>query len=271
LAQSSGADAIDEFLRVRQLDVHVEVHRHESAFVLGLAPLQSNYDIFINSAERWLAVARAVADGARGGGRVCSVFATYKLCSSGLGLKGATACRLSALRAAMHGREGGFTYSHVCGWMRRGVLFACVRVAAWPVAAMDGRQSHGVGEKFPKAPAGGERAAPPSLTAGVERVDAQSESASELHSTFTMVLALALTAELNGVTDLRPQDTEDAPFFYTFKVQCTSCRETHPNFVSVSRFEQNEMSGSRGEANFVWKCKNCKVALPVHPRRRRTP
>lgn len=23
--------------------------------------------------------------------------------------------------------------------------------------------------------------------------------------------------------------------------------------------EQNEMSGSRGEANFVWKCKNCKV------------
>ncbi|KAJ4372845.1 hypothetical protein N0V83_003136 [Neocucurbitaria cava] len=73
-----------------------------------------------------------------------------------------------------------------------------------------------------------------------------------------MVLALALKAELNGVTDLRPQDTEDAPFYYTFKVQCTSCRETHPNLVSVSRFEQNEMSGSRGEANFVWKCKNCK-------------
>ncbi|KAH7414024.1 hypothetical protein DE146DRAFT_750199 [Phaeosphaeria sp. MPI-PUGE-AT-0046c] len=73
-----------------------------------------------------------------------------------------------------------------------------------------------------------------------------------------MVLALALKAELNGVTALRPQDTEDAPFYYTFKVQCTSCRETHPNWVSVSRFEQNEVSGSRGEANFVWKCKNCK-------------
>ena len=73
------------------------------------------------------------------------------------------------------------------------------------------------------------------------------------------------------VTDLRPQDTEDAPFFYTFKVQCTSCRETHPNFVSVSRFEQNDVSGSRGEANFVWKCRNCKVALPVPARRRRTP
>ncbi|KAF2706532.1 hypothetical protein K504DRAFT_504659 [Pleomassaria siparia CBS 279.74] len=72
------------------------------------------------------------------------------------------------------------------------------------------------------------------------------------------MLALALTADLNGVTDLRPDDTEDAPFFYTFKVQCTSCRETHPNFVTVNRFEQNEMSGSKGEANFVWRCKNCK-------------
>ncbi|KAF2145380.1 uncharacterized protein K452DRAFT_119246 [Aplosporella prunicola CBS 121167] len=72
------------------------------------------------------------------------------------------------------------------------------------------------------------------------------------------MLALTLTAELNGVTDLRPADTPESPFYYTFKVQCTSCRETHPNWVSVSRFEQNEMSGSRGEANFVWKCKLCK-------------
>jgi hypothetical protein len=62
----------------------------------------------------------------------------------------------------------------------------------------------------------------------------------------------------HSVTDLRPLDTEDAPFFYTFKVQCTSCRETHPNMVSVSRFEQNDVSGSKGEANFVWRCKNCK-------------
>lgn len=66
-----------------------------------------------------------------------------------------------------------------------------------------------------------------------------------------------------------------------FKVQCTSCRETHSNYVGVNRFvcrpylgrvlhpdglltrsnqETNEMSGSRGEANFVWKCKNCKVS-----------
>lgn len=38
------------------------------------------------------------------------------------------------------------------------------------------------------------------------------------------------------VTDLQPEDTEQTPFYYTFKVQCTSCREVHPNWVSVSRF-----------------------------------
>ncbi|CAN9464939.1 unnamed protein product [Alternaria alternata] len=79
-----------------------------------------------------------------------------------------------------------------------------------------------------------------------------------------MVLALALKAELNGVTDLRPNDTEDAPFFYTFKVQCTSCREVHPNPVSVNRFEMNEQSGSKGEANFVWRS-NIKAAPASYP------
>ena len=39
-----------------------------------------------------------------------------------------------------------------------------------------------------------------------------------------------------SVTDLLPVDTKENPYFYTFKVQCTSCRETHPNLVSVSRF-----------------------------------
>ncbi|KAK1999763.1 DUF866-domain-containing protein [Colletotrichum falcatum] len=72
------------------------------------------------------------------------------------------------------------------------------------------------------------------------------------------MFALALTAELTGVTNLRPDDSEGNPFWYTFKVQCTSCREVHDKPVGVSRFDDNEMSGSRGEANFVWRCKNCK-------------
>ncbi|KAI4181360.1 MAG: hypothetical protein L6R41_006662 [Letrouitia leprolyta] len=72
------------------------------------------------------------------------------------------------------------------------------------------------------------------------------------------MLALTLTADLAGVTDLLPLDAAEEPFFYTFKVQCTSCRETHPNWVSISRFESTEISGSKGEANFVWRCKACK-------------
>ncbi|KAI9930297.1 hypothetical protein AWENTII_007771 [Aspergillus wentii] len=71
------------------------------------------------------------------------------------------------------------------------------------------------------------------------------------------MLSLTISAELNGVTGLQPTDTEQSPYYYTFKVQCTSCRETHPNWVSFNRFEQTEIPGSRGEANFVWKCKLC--------------
>ncbi|XDG03543.1 hypothetical protein ABKA04_003158 [Annulohypoxylon sp. FPYF3050] len=54
--------------------------------------------------------------------------------------------------------------------------------------------------------------------------------------------ALTLTAELNGVTNLRPKDTAENPFWYTFTVQCTSCRETHGNPVSVTPkpYEQGE-------------------------------
>ncbi|KAJ9293237.1 hypothetical protein DTO271G3_7960 [Paecilomyces variotii] len=72
------------------------------------------------------------------------------------------------------------------------------------------------------------------------------------------MLSLTLSAELSGVTDLRPSDTPENPYFYTFKVQCTSCRETHPNWVSFNRFEEHEIPGSRGNANFVWTCKLCK-------------
>ena len=67
------------------------------------------------------------------------------------------------------------------------------------------------------------------------------------------MLALTLEAELVGfvtrlfciptdvdamdsVKELLPVDSTDEPYYYTFKIQCTSCRETHPNWVSISRF-----------------------------------
>ncbi|KAJ5754967.1 hypothetical protein N7533_004510 [Penicillium manginii] len=60
-----------------------------------------------------------------------------------------------------------------------------------------------------------------------------------------------------SVTSLRPIDTEEDPYYYTFRVKCTSCHEIHPNWVGFNRFEEHEIPGSRGEANFVWKCRLC--------------
>ncbi|KAK7419173.1 hypothetical protein QQX98_003513 [Neonectria punicea] len=56
------------------------------------------------------------------------------------------------------------------------------------------------------------------------------------------MLTLVLSAELTGVTNLRPDDTQDNPFWYMFKVQCTSCRETHANYVGVNRFRASSAS-----------------------------
>lgn len=52
----------------------------------------------------------------------------------------------------------------------------------------------------------------------------------------------SFTNSVISVTNLRPDDTEANPFWYTFKVQCTSCRETHQNWVGVSRFVSDRSS-----------------------------
>ncbi|ODV87826.1 hypothetical protein CANARDRAFT_193326 [[Candida] arabinofermentans NRRL YB-2248] len=72
-----------------------------------------------------------------------------------------------------------------------------------------------------------------------------------------MVAHLFLTAELSNVTGLIPVDTVDQPFEYTFKIQCTACRETHPKQISINLYEKHEIQGSRGEANFIFKCGFC--------------
>lgn len=72
-------------------------------------------------------------------------------------------------------------------------------------------------------------------------------------------LGLFLKASLSGVTDLQPMRNADnvTEYYYTFSIQCSSCRETHANPISISGHAQSELSGSRGTAHFVWKCKNC--------------
>ncbi|KXN72720.1 DUF866-domain-containing protein [Conidiobolus coronatus NRRL 28638] len=69
-----------------------------------------------------------------------------------------------------------------------------------------------------------------------------------------MKLKLLLKAELVNVTDLQvPDEAEDL----YFQVKCTSCQEVHANWVSMNRVEKFDLSGSRGDANLVLKCKLC--------------
>lgn len=66
LPQLAGALAVNVLLRVRQLQVHVAVNRHERALVLGLAPLEPHGDRLADE----LLEHRAGVDGheAHGGG-----------------------------------------------------------------------------------------------------------------------------------------------------------------------------------------------------------
>ncbi|KNE72742.1 hypothetical protein AMAG_17072 [Allomyces macrogynus ATCC 38327] len=67
-------------------------------------------------------------------------------------------------------------------------------------------------------------------------------------------LGLALTADLEHVASAIL--SKDADVHVT--VQCSSCRETHPTIVTVSPSTTMPMSGSRGDANLVMKCKFCR-------------
>eukprot|EP00127_Corallochytrium_limacisporum_P000394 Clim_evm89s11 gene=Clim_evmTU89s11 len=67
-------------------------------------------------------------------------------------------------------------------------------------------------------------------------------------------VGLYFNATLTNVTDLQP-DGED--FNYMFKVQCGNCGEESEKFVGINKTETFELPGSRGEANFVYKCKLC--------------
>lgn len=69
---------------------------------------------------------------------------------------------------------------------------------------------------------------------------------------------LKAKAELVNITDLEPLDSPQTPFEYTFTIECTKCREVHDKPVTINTFEQHDISGSRGEASFVFRCKNCK-------------
>ncbi|KAJ8660576.1 hypothetical protein O0I10_003623 [Lichtheimia ornata] len=67
-------------------------------------------------------------------------------------------------------------------------------------------------------------------------------------------LGLYLKADLENVTNLKPMEG----FEWYFKIQCGSCRETDENWISFNPEDTVDMSGSRGTANLVMRCKFCK-------------
>lgn len=55
------------------------------------------------------------------------------------------------------------------------------------------------------------------------------------NSSADMKFAVQLTATLDKIDSVKPVDTPDSVFEYTFKIQCTSCREVHPKNITINR------------------------------------
>ncbi|SCW00281.1 LAFE_0C00694g1_1 [Lachancea fermentati] len=72
------------------------------------------------------------------------------------------------------------------------------------------------------------------------------------------MLYLTATATLSdNIKCVYPKDTEEEPAEFCFELVCTDCREKHDSKVTINRFEEHEMSGGKGKASFVMKCKFC--------------
>lgn len=69
-------------------------------------------------------------------------------------------------------------------------------------------------------------------------------------------LALQLQADFQNVTHLVPSNGVDAALL--LGLECTSCREKHPNPVALEPSSIVELQRSRGEANLVVNCPNCR-------------
>ncbi|KAI8995038.1 hypothetical protein BDB01DRAFT_847020 [Pilobolus umbonatus] len=67
-------------------------------------------------------------------------------------------------------------------------------------------------------------------------------------------LGLYIKADLENITDLKPVEE----FEWSFKIECTSCHEKDPSWISFNPHESYDMNSSRGSANLVMRCKFCK-------------
>jgi len=69
-------------------------------------------------------------------------------------------------------------------------------------------------------------------------------------------LSLLLRAHLENITEFKPMDAQQ--YDWTFKIKCNSCQEVDSNWITINPSNISSMSGSRGEANLVMRCKFCK-------------
>ncbi|KAM1289240.1 hypothetical protein ACFX2H_016471 [Malus domestica] len=79
-----------------------------------------------------------------------------------------------------------------------------------------------------------------------------------------------ITAELENLTDLQPQDGCDDPnFSYLFKLKCERCGEVSQRETCVSLNETVPLPVGKGTANLIQKCKFCERdgMIMMHPGR----
>lgn len=68
-------------------------------------------------------------------------------------------------------------------------------------------------------------------------------------------LALQLKATLDNVTDFRVEFPDK--FVWYLKLDCSKCHTQSEKFHDITLQESSSIAGSRGEANFLMKCKFC--------------
>mmetsp|Transcript_739 Transcript_739/g.878 ORF Transcript_739/g.878 Transcript_739/m.878 type:complete len:157 (+) Transcript_739:14-484(+) len=66
-------------------------------------------------------------------------------------------------------------------------------------------------------------------------------------------IKLYATCKLENVTNLRLPEDDD----WYFILKCSQCGAETENEVYFNKIEEHEMEGSRGNANYIAKCKSC--------------
>ena len=66
-------------------------------------------------------------------------------------------------------------------------------------------------------------------------------------------LEVQVCATLENLKELRMEESDD----WHFKTKCTHCNEEQDNVIYFNLVEKHQMEGSRGEANYIAKCKMC--------------